>query len=108
MKMYYQRIMLLSALSLTINSINAQTKKITLKEALQLASKGNRQLQIQVLQNQKMEEIVKEAKSFLLPTVSLNTTYSIYGERPVIYLRNETAAQKVNDVKFGGRFVFDG
>ena len=46
--MYYQRIMLLSALSLTINSINAQTKKITLKEALQLASKGNRQLQIQV------------------------------------------------------------
>lgn len=106
--MYYQRIMLLSALSLTINSINAQTKKITLKEALQLASKGNRQLQIQVLQNQKMEEIVKEAKSFLLPTVSLNTTYSIYGERPVIYLRNETAPQKVNDVKFGGRFVFDG
>lgn len=108
MKKQYQRIMLLSILSLLINIVNAQTKEITLKEALQYASKGNRHLQIQVLQNQKMEEVVKEAKSFLLPTLSLNSAYSIYGERPVIYLRNETASQKVNDVKFGGRFVFDG
>ena len=108
MKKQYQRIMLLSALSLTINSVYAQTKEITLKEALQLASKGNRHLQIQVLQNKKMEEAVKEAKSFLRPTVSMNTMYSVYGERPVIYLRNETGQKKVNDVRFGGRFVFDG
>lgn len=108
MKKQYQRIILLLALSLTINHANAQTKELTLKEALHLASKGNRDLQIQVLQNQRMAEAVKEAKSFLLPSVSLNAAYSIYGERPVIYLRNETATQKVNDVQFGGRFAFDG
>jgi outer membrane protein len=108
MKKQYQRIMLLSALLLIINNVNAQTKEITLKEALQLASRGNRNLQIQVLQNQKMEEVVKEAKSFLLPTVTLNTMYSVYGERPVIYLRNETGPRKVNDIRYGGRFVFDG
>ncbi len=106
MKKQYQMIMLL--LSLLINSANAQTVELTLKEALQLASKGNRQLQVQVLQNQKMEEVVKEAKSFLLPTVSFNAAYTVYGERPVIFLRSETLPQKVYDVRFGGRFAFDG
>jgi outer membrane protein TolC len=31
----------------------------------------------------------------------------IYTERPVIYLRNENASPKLNDVKFGGRFGWD-
>ena len=72
MKKQYQTIMLLSALSLTINSVYAQTKEITLKEALQLASKGNRHLQIQVLQNKKI--------AYVFSTNTIRTTGS--GSKP--------------------------
>jgi outer membrane protein len=108
MKKYLQKIIFLSipALLLTGKMI-AQTKSLTLQEALQMASTGNRQLQIQLLENKKAADAVKEAKSYLLPAVSGNATYNAYAERPVIYLRNETQSPKVSDVRFGGRFAFD-
>jgi outer membrane protein len=41
--------------------------------------------------------------------VSANASYNVYGERQVIYLRNESEeGNKVQDVKFGGRYTFDG
>lgn len=49
-----------------------------------MAAKGNRQLQIKWLESQKMAEAVKEAQSFLLPSVVANGSYNIYGERPEI------------------------
>ena len=57
--------------------------------------------------NQK-KEAIKEAESFLRPSVALNSSYNVFAERPVIYLRNETASPKVNDVKYGGSFAFAG
>ncbi|WP_290790880.1 TolC family protein [Flavihumibacter sp. UBA7668] len=79
-----------------------------MQEAFQIAAKGNRQLQIKWLESEKAGVAVKEAKSFLLPTISANGDYSLYGERPVIYLRNESSSPKLNAVKFGGRLAFDG
>ncbi len=108
MKQYFQKLWILPALVLSAASIKAQVKELSLQEALQIASKGNRQLQVKWLESEKAATAVKEAKSFLLPTVTANGAYTIYGERPVIYLRNENGSPKVNDVKFGGRFAFDG
>lgn len=105
MNKYYQKLFWLPALLLTSNSMLSQTKELTMQEAFRLTANGNRQLQIRVLENQKASEVVKEAKSFLLPSITANGSYNVYGERPVIYLRNES---KLNDVKFGGRFAFDG
>lgn len=101
-------IIFLSVLLLSFGSGIAQTKELNLQEALQLAAKGNRLLQVQALENRKAEAAVKEVKSFLLPSVTMNAGYNVYGERPVIYLRNESSLSKVNDVRYGGRFAFDG
>jgi outer membrane protein len=82
---------------------------ISMQDAFQLASKGNRQLMVQTIEANKAAEAIKESKSYLLPSVLANGSYNVYGERPVIYLRNESAeGNKVNDVKFGGRYAFDG
>ena len=95
-------------LLLSANNLSAQTKNLALDEAIQLARKGNRQLQIQALNNRVADEAVKEARSYLLPSVTANGSYSVYTERPVIYLRNETGSPKLDDVKYGGRYAFDG
>ncbi|MCG7858647.1 TolC family protein [Flavihumibacter sp.] len=98
----------LPLLLLSANNLAAQTKNLALDEAIQLARKGNRQLQIQALNNRVTDEAVKEARSYLLPSVTANGSYSVYTERPVIYLRNETGSPKLDDVKYGGRYAFDG
>src|SRR5688500_13665318 len=84
-------------------SLRAQQKPISLRDAYQIASKANRQLQIQVLEKRSAEQAVKEAKSHLLPTVSVSANYSFFTDRAVIFLRDETADKKVNPVKVGGR-----
>ncbi|TXI35036.1 MAG: TolC family protein, partial [Niabella sp.] len=107
MKKYFQKLWMLPLFIIIGNNIMAQTKELSLDQALQIAAKGNRVLQIQMLENRNAAEVVKEAKSYLLPTVNLTSSYNIYAERPVIYLRNEATTPKVNDVQFGGRFAFD-
>ncbi len=108
MKQYIQKLLILSALVICAENLKSQVKRLSLQEAFQIAAKGNRQLQIKWLESEKAGVAVKEAKSFLLPTISANGDYSLYGERPVIYLRNESSSPKLNAVKFGGRLAFDG
>jgi outer membrane protein TolC len=82
---------------------------ISMQDAFKLASKGNRQLIVQTIEANKSIEAVKESRSYLLPSVSANASYNVYGDRPVIYLRDESLeGNKVNNVKFGGRYAFDG
>ena len=85
----------------------AQLQQMSLQDVLQATAKGNRQLQIRSLELKRSEEMVKEAKSFLLPSVQLNSSYLFFAERPVIYLRNESAMPKAIDTKYGGRLAFD-
>lgn len=95
------------ALLFSAGSGYAQTSVLRLQDALQLAAKGNRQLQMKILEADKAGEALKEARSFRLPTVTATGGYTIYAERPVIYLRNESAAPKLNDVPYGGRFGWE-
>lgn len=106
-KLFKSLLLLLLTLSF-VESVTAQSRELSLADALQIASTGNRNLQIRVLEDRKAAEAVKEAKSFQRPTVALNSSYNVFAERPVIYLRNETASPKVNDVKYGGSFAFAG
>jgi len=108
MRQYFKKSVLLPATLFIVHTLVAQTMELSLQEALQLASKGNRTLQMQVLQSLKAAEVLKETKSYMLPSVSAGTAYNIYGERPVIFFRNEAASPKLNEVRFGGRFAFDG
>ena len=85
----------------------AQSTEMSLKDVLQMAAAGNRQLQMRALEMKRADELVKEAKSHLLPSVQFNSSYLVFAERPVIYLRDETATPKANDIKYGGRLAFD-
>lgn len=107
MKKINYRYLLLPLMFLSAHYVKAQSKELSLVDALQLAKNGNRQLQIKWLENRKAIEAKKEAKSYLLPSVGANGGYNVYGERPVIYLRNESGSPKLDDVKYGGRFVFE-
>ncbi|MGB4845334.1 MAG: TolC family protein [Ferruginibacter sp.] len=108
MKKFF-KILFLLPLSVTLaDSVSAQSRELSLADALQIASTGNRNLQIRLLEERKAEEKIKETKSFLRPSVDLNSSYNVFAGRPVIYLRNDAASPKVNDVKYGGSFAFAG
>ena len=108
MKKFFKSLLLLQLTLSLAESVTAQSRELSLADALQIASTGNRNLQIRLLEDRKAAEAVKEAKSYLRPTVGLNSSYNVFAERPVIYLRNETGSPKVNDVKYGGSLAFAG
>ena len=70
-----------------VNIASAQLV-ISMQDAFIIASKGNRPLMIESIRLRKADEAIRESRSYLLPSVSANASYNVYGERPVIYLRN--------------------
>ncbi|NCT92907.1 MAG: TolC family protein [Chitinophagaceae bacterium] len=106
MKYKLKYIFLFSALALLTTAVSAQIKKLSLAEALQEAAKNNRQNQIQLLEWHKTESIIASAKTALLPQVNLQSGYTVFGERPVLYMRDQSANPKVSDMTYGGRFAF--
>ncbi|GAB2675126.1 TolC family protein [Flavihumibacter cheonanensis] len=107
MKYAYYIISSLFLLILNGPGLNAQVRTLSLQESLNLAAKGNRQLQIKVLESKKAAEFKMEAESNTKLSVTLNSSYQVYTERPVIYLRNESLDPKIQDTRFGGRYAFD-
>ncbi|MBC9911698.1 TolC family protein [Chitinophaga varians] len=90
---------------------SAQTaKKISLAEALSMAATGNRQLQIQTLEETHQREVTRETKSRLLPNVAANGGYLRYFDRQVIFLPGSFAgtSKPVQDVAVGGKNAFNG
>ncbi len=85
----------------------AQSKELSLRDMLQAASSNNKLLQIHRLEQSKTEALIKETKAYLLPSLQLNSSYTAFTEKPVIYLRNENADPKVADIKYGGHLAFD-
>lgn len=85
----------------------AQSKELSLRDMLQAASNNNKLLQIHRLEQSKTETLIKETKAYLLPSLQLNSSYTAFTEKPVIYLRNENADPKVADIKYGGHLAFD-
>lgn len=90
-------------------SVYAQKKALALKDALEMAKHGNKALQAQVLEEIHAQEMTREAKGGLLPSISANAAYSRYFERPIIFLPGSFAGtdKAVQDVAFGGKNAFD-
>jgi outer membrane protein TolC len=85
---------------------NGQTTPLSLNEALKMASKKNRELLLQRLEVQQMEEAIKESRSYLLPSLTAAGTYNYYFDRQVIFMRGTVsgeASQPVKDVAVGGK-----
>lgn len=98
----------LSSIAFTRLAAQDSSRQLSLSMALELAAKGNKTLQAQQLETFKANEAVEEAKSYRKPSVNAQASYTIFAELPVIYLRDESASPKVNDVKYAGHFAFDG
>lgn len=88
----------------------AQEKDLSLAEALAMAANGNKELQVQTLEEIRFKELTREAQSRLLPNISANAAYSRYFDRQVIFLPGSFAGtdKAVQDVAVGGKNAFNG
>ncbi|MCX2452012.1 TolC family protein [Pedobacter sp. PLR] len=91
-------------------ALHAQERELSLAEALAMAAKGNKELQIQTLEEIRYKEITRETKSRLLPGISATAGYSRYFDRQVIFLPGTFAGttNPVQDVAVGGKNAFNG
>ncbi len=85
-------------------------KRISLSEALAMAAKGNKQVQIQMLEEIRQKEFTKEVRSQLLPSVTAGGNYLHYFDRQVIFLPGSFAGttKPVQDIGVGGKQAFNG
>ncbi|MFX1705689.1 TolC family protein [Chitinophaga sp. CC14] len=97
-------------LLITLHGSAQTVKRLSLAEALSMAAKGNRQLQIQALEEAHQKEITRESRSRLLPNVVAGGSYQRYFDRQVIFLPGSFAgtAKPVQDVAVGGKNAFNG
>lgn len=92
---------------LSFLTLNAQTKLVSIEDIFQAAATGNKDIQIKILEKNQAASIGNETKSARLPLVFLNSSYTFFTERPVIYLRDETLSPKVNPVRYNGSLALD-
>lgn len=86
----------------------AQQRKLSLDEALEQATAGNRELQIQRLEVLHQGERTKEVKGRMLPSLNFSSGINRYLDRQVIFLPGSFAgtAKDVQDVAVGGLNTF--
>ena len=110
MKRKFLNILLTLLLLFSGKVLHAQKRELSLAEALAMAANGNKELQVQTLEEIRYKEMTREAQSRLLPNVSANAAYSRYFDRQVIFLPGSFAGtdKAVQDVAVGGKNVFNG
>lgn len=110
MKTKFLNILLVLLLLFSSKILQAQEKSLSLAEALAMAAKGNKELQIQTLEEIRYKEITRETQSRLLPNISANAAYSRYFDRQVIFLPGYFAGtnKAVQDVAVGGKNALNG
>ncbi|HFK5564812.1 TPA: TolC family protein [Elizabethkingia anophelis] len=88
----------------------AQKKELSIQEALTMARQGNKTLQIQILEEKRATEQIRESKGRLLPDISAGVAYSYYFDRQNIFLPGSFAGtnKAVQEVAVGGRNAFNG
>ncbi|MBZ4192632.1 TolC family protein [Niabella beijingensis] len=107
--MKYEVIIVLFLTLFSTNGTGQQVKRISLSEALSMASAGNRELQVQVLEAARQKEITREVKSLLLPNVAAGGSYQYYFDRQIIFLPGSFAgtSKPVQEVAVGGKHAFN-
>jgi outer membrane protein TolC len=89
-------------------NLHAQQRKLSLSEALEQASAGNKELQIQRLEVLHQNERASEIRGRMLPSLNFNSGINHYFDRQVIFLPGSFAgtAKDVQDVAVGGLNTF--
>jgi outer membrane protein len=97
-------IFLVSLLVVASKTVHAQKRALSLRDALAMAAQSNKQLQVLTLEEIRRQEITRETKSRLLPSISASAAYSIYFNKQVIFLPGSfvNSNKPVQDVAVGG------
>lgn len=92
------------------SQLQAQKRSLSLADALEMAKKGNKAVQVQALEEMYATEQTRETKSGLLPSISANVAYSYFFDRQTIFLPGSFAGtnKPVQDVAVGGRNAYNG
>lgn len=87
----------------------AQYTPLSLANALEMAKKGNKELQIEILERAHSEEMTREAKRGFLPNVSANVAYLHYFDRQTIFLPGSFAGttKPVQEIAVGGKNAYN-
>lgn len=93
----------------SINVVHAQKRTLSLTDALEMAKEGNKELQVQILEEINAKEMTRETRSRLLPSISGNVGYSYYFERQAIFLPGSFAGtdKQVQDIAVGGKNAYN-
>jgi outer membrane protein TolC len=88
MKLNYKILILLLVIFLYFwtSRSDAQVRRLTIDSAVNLSLEKNRDLQVSKLENDKSSEKIREAKSYILPTVNLTGQYYHFFQRQVSFL----------------------
>lgn len=86
-----------------------QTKAISLKDAISIASNGNKEVKIQRLEENRLKEVTKEIKGQMLPSINAKSEFSHYFDRQVIFLPGSFTGttNPVENVAVGGLNSFN-
>lgn len=99
-------IIIVSAFLYSTTVYSQQTVRLTLEDVLRLALSGNKALRISQLEREKSQEVIREKRSYLLPMVSGNANFTVFAQRPVIFLRDDAGEQNVRPTEVGGTNAF--
>ena len=91
-------------------NLQAQERKLSIEEALKLASENNKELKIERLESKSAREETILSKASMLPTISANGSYSHYFNKQVIFMPGAftgNEGEPVVDVAVGGKNVFN-
>ena len=93
-----------------VNISQAQTRSLSLSEALNIVEQGNKEIQVQVLEEMNSKEITQERKNGFLPTISANIGYSYFFDKAVIFLPGSfmNSDKAVADLAVGGNHTYNG
>ena len=101
---FISALVLLFACMMANIDAQAQQRRLSLQEALEHASAGNKELQIQKLEMFYQKERTREIKPMMLPSINCQGGVSHYFDRQVIFLPGTFAGTQkdVQDVAVGG------
>jgi outer membrane protein TolC len=91
--------------------LNAQTKQLTIEDAVTLALEKNRDLKVTSLEVSKSSERIREARSFALPTITASAQYLHFFQRQVSFLPGSFIGLGENQlaaIRVGGENSFTG
>lgn len=91
-------------------SLNAQQTMLSLSEALEMARNGNKQLQVQALEEIHSGALTRETRNAYLPNIAAGASYMRYFDRQIIFMPGYFvgSTSPVEDVAVGGKNALNG